>query len=167
MILLDLVFVIQKGFAMSGIVLTFPILTDKMEAWRRFCQELSGAQLQMYLSSRRRIGITHERMVLVETAFGATSMTTLEAYDVGQALGQIITSTLPFDRWYRDKILELHGINLTGYEQFVHHEPLLHNQELLFEWTLETAKLRRGKPSREHDHSDEIALLNDADGSYQ
>jgi hypothetical protein len=91
-------------------------------------------------------------MALVETTFGATSMTTLEANDVGQVLCQIITSMLPFDRWYREKILDLHGINLTGYEQFVHHEPLQRNQELLFEWTLETAKLRRVKPSRRNSH---------------
>lgn len=130
---------------MAGIVLKFPILAGKVEAWRRFCQELSGSQLQMYLSSRRRIGITHERMALVETAFGEMSMTTLEANDVGKALSQIITSILPFDRWYRERILEFHGINLTGYEQFILHKPLLQNQELLFEWTLETAELRRGK----------------------
>ena len=137
---------------MSGIVLTFPILAGKVEAWRRFCQELSGSQLQMYLSSRRRLGITHERMALVETNFGATSVTTLEASDVGQALCQIITSILPFDHWYRERLQDLHGINLNGYEQFVHHEPLQQNQELLFEWTLETAKLRRVKPSRQNDH---------------
>jgi hypothetical protein len=83
-------------------------------------------------------------MVLVKTAFGETSMTTLEACDVGMALNQIITSILPFDRWYRERIVELHGINLTGYDQFDHHEPLLQNQELQFEWTLETAELRRG-----------------------
>ena len=137
---------------MSGIVLTFPILADKVEAWRRFCQEISGSRLQMYLSSRRRLGITHEQMALVETAFGATSVTTLEANDVGQTLCQIITSNLPFDRWYRERMQELHGINLTGYKQFVHLDPLLQNQELLFEWTLETAKLRRGKPSRRNGH---------------
>ena len=150
---------------MSGIVLTFPILAGKVEAWRRFCQELSGSQLQMYLSSRRRIGITHEKMVLVATSLGETSMTTLKAADVGQALGQIITSTLPFDRWYRERILELHGINLTVYEQFIQYEPLHQNQELLFEWTLETAELRRGKPSRQHNHTEVIAIANDDEES--
>ena len=137
---------------MSGIVLTFPILAGKVEAWRRFCQEISDSQLQMYLSSRRRLGITHERIALVETTFGATSITTLEANDVGQALCQIVTSFRPFDRWYREKFLDLHGINLTGYEQFIHHEPLQPNQELLFEWTLETADQRRVKPSRQNGH---------------
>ena len=72
---------------MAGIVLTFPILTGKVEAWRRFCQELSGSQLQMYLSSRRRLGITHERMALVENAYGATTVTTIEALDLVQVFG--------------------------------------------------------------------------------
>ena len=121
---------------MSAVILTFPIQCGKVEAWRRFCQELSGSRLQMYLSSRRRIGITHERMALVETSFGATSVTTLEAIDVGQALTHIITSILPFDCWYRERMQELHGISLTGYEKFLQPEKLIHNQELLFEWTL-------------------------------
>ena len=121
---------------MSAVILTFPIQCGKVEAWRRFCQELSGSRLQMYLSSRRRIGITHERMALVETSFGATSVTTLEAIDVGQALTNIITSILPFDCWYRERMQELHGISLAGYEEFVQPERLILNQELLFEWTL-------------------------------
>jgi hypothetical protein len=137
-----------KRFSMSGIVLTFPILPGKVEAWRRFCQELSSSQLQMYLSSRRRLGITHERMALVETTFGATAVTTLAVIDVGKALSQIVTSMLPFDRWYREKIQEIHGITLTGYEQFLQSVPPLQNQEILFEWALETDKLRRVKPSR-------------------
>ena len=121
---------------MSGIVLTFPILAGKVEAWRRFCQELSNSQLQMYLSSRRRLGITHERMELVENAYGALAVTTLEAPDVAQALGQIIASLLPFDVWYRERLQELHGINLAGYEQFAQPAPLPVNQEVFFEWAL-------------------------------
>ena len=121
---------------MSGIVLTFPILTGKVEAWRRFCQELSGSRRQMYEASRQRLGITCERLALVETAFGATAVTTLEGPKVSHALGQIIASALPFDVWYRERLQELHGINLAGYEQLVRPMPTPHNQELLFEWTL-------------------------------
>jgi len=120
---------------MPGIVLTFPILDGKVEAWRRFCQELSGSRLQMYLSSRRRMGITHERLALVENAFGATAVTTLEAPDVSQAFGMIIASRLPFDIWYRERLQELHGINLDGYEQFAKPTPLTQNQDVHFEWT--------------------------------
>ena len=121
---------------MSGIVLTFPILDGKVEAWRRFTQELCGFQRKSFEDSRQRFGITRERLTLVETTFGATAVTTLEAPDVAQALGQIIASILPFDIWYREKLQELHGVNLAGYEQFSQPTPLPPNQELLFEWTM-------------------------------
>ncbi len=121
---------------MSGIVLTFPILDGKVEAWRRFCQELSGSQQQMYLSSRRRLGITHERMALVETAYGAMAVTTFEGSHVERALGQIVTSDLRFDVWYRNRLQELHGINMAGFEQFGQPVPLSENQEVYFEWAL-------------------------------
>jgi hypothetical protein len=53
-------------------------------------------------------------------------------------LAQIIASTLPFDRWYRERLQELHGINLAGYDRFVQPAPPLQDQELLFEWTLDS-----------------------------
>jgi hypothetical protein len=121
---------------MSGIVLTFPILAGKVEAWRRFCQELSGSRRKPYEASRQRLGITRERLALVETAFGSTAVTTLEAPDVAQALGHIIDSDRSFDIWYRERIQELHGINLAGYEQFAQRTPLPQNQEVHFEWAL-------------------------------
>jgi hypothetical protein len=74
-------------------------------------------------------------MALVETAYGSTAVTTLEA-SVDQALGQIITSDLPFDAWYRERLYELHGINLFGYETFEQPVSPPQNQELLFEWVL-------------------------------
>jgi hypothetical protein len=121
---------------MSGIVLTFPILAGKVEAWRRFCQELAGSRRKPYEASRQRLGITCERLALVETAFGSTAVTTLEAPDIDQALGQIIASNRSFDIWYRDRLQELHGINLAGYEQFAQKTPLPQNQEVHFEWPL-------------------------------
>ena len=124
---------------MSGIVLTFPILAGKVEAWRRFCQELSGSRRRPYEASRQRLGITRERLALVETAFGATSVTTLEALDVAGALEQIISSEFPFDIWYRERLQEIHGINLSVFEQFSQPKPLPLYQEVHFEWMLESS----------------------------
>ena len=121
---------------MSSIVLTFPIVAGKVEAWRRFCQELSGSRRQMFEASRRNLGMTRERLVLVESAFGSAAVTTLEAPDVGWMLGQIITSDLPFDRWYREQVRELHGVDLAAYEHYSQPAALPKNQELLFEWAL-------------------------------
>ncbi len=121
---------------MSGIVLTFPILDGKVEAWRRFCQELSGSRRKMYEESRERLGITREQLALVETSFGSLAVNTLEGPQVAQSLGQIIASSLPFDVWYRERLHDLHGVNLAGYEQFALRTPLSENQEVHFEWAL-------------------------------
>ena len=121
---------------MPGIVLTFPIVTGKVEAWRRFCQEMSGSRSIPYEASRRQLGITRERMALVETPFGSAAVTTLEALDIVRTLTKIITSVLPFDRWYRERVEELYGVNLTGYEQFAQPAPATQPQELLFEWSV-------------------------------
>jgi len=124
---------------MSGIVLTFPIISGKVEAWRRFCQELTGSRRLSFEASRRRMGVTCERLALVETTYGATAVTTLEAPDVAQALGQIIASEIPFDVWYRERLHKLHGINLAGYEQYARPTPVTDDQELLFEWKMNSS----------------------------
>ncbi len=124
---------------MSGIVLTFPIVAGKVEAWRRFCQEISGSRRLLHEASRRLMGITRERLALVETAFGSAAVTTLEADNVGLALGQIMASDLPFDRWYRAQMQELHGVNLDSYEDFLQLAPPSIGQELLFEWALSSS----------------------------
>ena len=120
---------------MPGIILTFPIVTGKVEAWRRFCQELHGSRQQMYESSRQRLGITRERLALIETDFGSASVITFEAPNVDWALGQIIASKQPFDRWYREQIWMLHGINLAWFEHIQQQRSFHPNQELIFEWT--------------------------------
>jgi hypothetical protein len=133
---------------MSGIVLTFPVLAGKVEAWRRFCQELSGFRRQPYETSRERLGITCERMALVDTAFGATAVTTLEAPNVDLALGQIIASDHSFDVWYRERLQELHGISLAGYEQFSQPARLpSSSQEVHFEWTMKSSNPKKRQAS--------------------
>src|SRR6476646_222636 len=121
---------------MSGLVLTLPIAAGKVEAWRRFCQELRGSQRLAYEASRRRLGVTRERLALVENPFGSTSVTTLEAPDVAWSVSEMISSDQPFERWYRERLQDLHGINLAGYEKFARPAPPADQQELLFEWRL-------------------------------
>lgn len=120
---------------MSGVVMSNPIRASKVEAWRRFCQELAGARRQSYEASRRRMGITRERLGLVETTFGSAAITAIDAPDLGQALGEIMTSNHPFDRWYRERIQELQGVKSTSYGLHSERPPPAEDQELLFEWT--------------------------------
>jgi len=124
----------MKRSDLSGIVLTFPILPGKVEAWRRFCQELAGSRKMQYESSRQRLGITRESMALMETSFGATAVMTLEAVDMARVLKLLIVSDHSFDVWYRTRLNELHGVNLAGYHELTQPMPVTRNLEVQFEW---------------------------------
>ena len=104
---------------MSGIVLTFPIKSGKVEAWRRFCQELSGTRRQMYEASRLRLGITRERLALVETAFGSAAVMTFEAADIGRVLGQITALFFHLTCGIESRCKSYMGVNLAKYEKFL------------------------------------------------
>lgn len=125
---------------MPGIVLTLPLAASHVESWRRFCQALAGARLPQYEASRRRLGITREQLTLLETPLGAVTVSTLEAHDVGAALSLMLTSTQPFDSWYREQLELIHGISLTQAAHFANpHVHLPDPPEVLFEWSLTTA----------------------------
>ena len=120
--------------ALPSIVLTFPLLSGKVEAWRRFCQELAGSRRPMYTASRRRLGVTREQMTLRETPLGSTATTTLEAPDMARVLGELILSPLPFESWYRERWQELHGISLTSYAPDTRTAYPIQTPELVFDW---------------------------------
>lgn len=146
----------MKRSDISGIVITFPILPGKVEAWRRFCQELAGSRRKQYEFSRQRLGITRETMALMETSFGATAVTTLEAADIAGALQLLIASDHSFDVWYRERLNELHGVNLAGFKEISRPLPVKRNLEVQFDWESDSDKTDdnftdlKGKTRKEH-----------------
>lgn len=99
---------------MPTLTMTLPLLPGKAEAWHRFCQELNGVRREEYESSRRRLGIEGERLAAVETRLGTAVLFTIEARDVGQALTRLAASERPFDRWFKEKLREMHGFWLAN-----------------------------------------------------
>lgn len=112
---------------MPTLSMTLPIRPGKLEAWRRFCQELQGARRPAYEASRRRLGIIHEQFALVQTPIGDAALASIEAADVGRALSELAASEHPFDRWFKAQLLELHGVSLG---QAV----MKHRADPAFEW---------------------------------
>jgi hypothetical protein len=98
--------------AMPTLRLVLPILPGKVEAWRRFCQELQGVRRADYQASRRRRGVAAEEFALVQTPVGEAVRICIEAGDVGRALAELAASSDLFDGWYKDKLSELHGLQL-------------------------------------------------------
>ena len=100
----------QDGTTALSCVL--PILPGKQEAWRRFCQELEGSRHGEYEWTRQRLGITKECIWFAQMPQGEMAIVYLEMEHSELAIAQLATSDLPFDRWFRSQLLELHGFDV-------------------------------------------------------
>ena len=134
---------------MTGLLLTFPLVEGKVETWRRFCQELSGTRLMSYIDSRRRLGISHEGLTLVETQAVSLAEMSLIADDVERTLDLLAHSPMPFDVWYRERIWEHHGIGLADDRVRIPSTAPVLRRELMFEWALTgTGRSTSDRPRR-------------------
>jgi hypothetical protein len=119
-----------QGFLTNkpAILIVAPILPGKAEAWRRFMQEIGGARRQEYEASRRRLGIRAERAWISETRWRTIGIMLIEGEALEQALAALAHSDQPFERWFRDQLLTLQGLDLTQLD-------LAFLPDLIFAWS--------------------------------
>ncbi|GAA1477371.1 hypothetical protein GCM10009623_18170 [Nocardioides aestuarii] len=71
-----------------------------------------GPRRAAYEDARRRAGITREAVWIQSVQTHDLAVVHLEADDLDAAYGVLRGSAAPFDRWFRDHVLEVHGISL-------------------------------------------------------
>jgi len=113
---------------MADTTFALPIAPEKVAAVRAFVAELLGPRRAEFEASWREKGITRERSWLQEAPAGALVLVFMEADDLGRAFREIATSECPFDRWYRQQVREIYGVDLT---EGASRPP----NELLADWT--------------------------------
>jgi hypothetical protein len=99
---------------MAAIAFTAPILPGKAEAFKRFSQEMLGPHRREYEASRQRKGVRVERAYLQQTPQGDIAILYCEVDDPAHFFQELGTSNDPFDRWFRQQALDIHGIDLGG-----------------------------------------------------
>jgi hypothetical protein len=57
-------------------------------------------------------GITREAVWIQSTPDGDVAVVVPEAHDIEAAMGAMATSDEPFDKWFREHIRDVHGIDL-------------------------------------------------------
>lgn len=98
---------------MAVVTAAIPLLPGKGEEWRRWVQELQGSRNAEYTASRNRLGIHFERSWIGTVQGVEIVFVYLEVEDSEQMRMQLISSSHPFDGWYRKKLQELHGLDIT------------------------------------------------------
>ena len=110
---------------MQSVAFVAPLLPGKTETDRvalRSCAQ--GERKAAYEASRERRAIAREAVWIQQTPGGDFAVVYIEADDLPAALAGLGTSPDPFDSWFREHTLEVHGIDLAN--GFPPPEQLLH-----------------------------------------
>jgi len=98
---------------MQCIAFAAPILQGKTDADRSAMQSVSdGERKPAHQSSRQRYGISREAVWIQPTPADDMAVVYLEADDLQATFAGLGSSQEEFDRWFRDLVREIHGIDL-------------------------------------------------------
>jgi hypothetical protein len=97
---------------MPSIGFSAPVLPGKTETNRAAMISCwRGERRDAYHASRQRLGITREAVFIQQTPNADVAVVYWEADDLDAAFKGMATSEDPFDRWFRDYLRDVHGIN--------------------------------------------------------
>jgi hypothetical protein len=89
-----------------------PILPGKEEQDRQAMGEAAAGRREEAEAAWKRHGITRHAVCHQETPDGAFAVVFIEADDIAAAMQGMGSSDDPFDRWFRETIKEVHGIDI-------------------------------------------------------
>jgi hypothetical protein len=98
---------------MAMLALAIPIVPGKTDQWRRFIDQINGPRRAEYIDSRRHLGV-RERVFLQSSPHGDLVLITVEGDDPETAFRFFGAQDDPFINWFREQVLELHGIDLAA-----------------------------------------------------
>jgi hypothetical protein len=91
-----------------------PVIAGKMDSWKSYIQEMNGPRNHERKESRKKVGLTVERVWLQHTPMGDFAVVYWEAKDISKVFEALMKSDASFDKWFRDKVLvEVHGMDLS------------------------------------------------------
>ena len=91
----------------------FPIQAGKEEDARAFASEAAGARRAEFDAHHVRVGNTRETWTLQETPMGSFMLVWFEG-DVEKAFADLATNDSEFVTWFRDRVLDLTGVDLAA-----------------------------------------------------
>jgi len=96
---------------MESFAFVFPVLPDKAEQARIFGKEVMGPRASEMDASRRPLGVSREAVWINETPMGDMGIVLIEAEDVAEANRRFAASTVPFDVWFKQTVLDFSGVD--------------------------------------------------------
>jgi len=95
-----------------GVVLA-PIVEGKLETWKAWCAELTGSRKDALADFNKRYGLTRHAAWLTEANGGPAVIALHEGPGSDDLMHKLAVSQNEFDVWFRERMLETHGMDIT------------------------------------------------------
>jgi len=99
---------------MDYVCIVFPVLPGKTADARDFMREVDGPRMAEYDRSEQAIGISKELWFLASLPSGDALVGYIESGDFAKAVGQFGASEEPFDVWFKERMLEVTGVDFNN-----------------------------------------------------
>ncbi len=90
-----------------------PILEGKLDAWKQWIADLQGSRKQELTDLNRRYGLTKHAAWRSETPMGTVVVAVHEGPGADELMPKLGPSQHEFDLWFKQQLLEFHGMDAT------------------------------------------------------
>jgi hypothetical protein len=97
---------------MPSVGFVVPVLPGKEQADLDWMKEMTGPRREDYESSWKQLGVTRHAVWHQQTPDGMVAVVYMEADDIGRAMEGVASSDDPFHQWFRERVEDVHGIDL-------------------------------------------------------
>ena len=91
----------------------FPVLPGKDDDARKFAQETLGRR-EEFDASQKESGVTKEEWSLQQSPMGSLILVRFESNDIEKAFVRLAESTDKFDVWFKGRVKEVSGVDLSA-----------------------------------------------------
>ncbi len=98
---------------MPGFAFAIPVVPGKEELDRSTLDEMAGPRRDEYEAALRQAGITRQAIWHQHTPDGTIAVVYVEGDDPEAGVAQFGSSDEPFNVWFRDRMKEVHGLDIS------------------------------------------------------
>src|SRR5215208_6920346 len=104
----------ERRIVVDQVCFALPVLEDKTEDARAFFEEVETQRKSDYAASEQRINISKESWHLQHSPQGDLLLAYIESPDFASALESFSGSRDEFDEWFKQRLVEVTGVDLNN-----------------------------------------------------
>jgi hypothetical protein len=93
--------------------MTISIIPSKVPAWKAWIRELTQSRKEEFEAFNERMELTLHRAWLAQGSEGPLVIVVVDGPGAKNYVRKLASSREPFDRWFRERVTEYHGLDFS------------------------------------------------------